>query len=332
MKKVGIVTFHDGINYGAFMQVFSLQRALEAQGYDVDVIHYKQAKFWFKEYVHFIKMNGRLLSNYKKIAKFERLQKKHLNLTSFSFDITKLMTGYDAIYFGSDEIWNINNPGFGFNPVYFGRGINSRLIAYAPSFGATQIDDKNINQVKEDLLNFDKISVRDANSHNIVEKLTGQAPRIVADPTLLVEQESLLVEPDQAEKYLLVYASSQLTVEQITQIKNYAESNNLLIISIGYKHAFAHQNFLDLDPFEWQGYLKYSQCVVTTMFHGTLFSLIYNRPLSIILTPYREAKFSTVIESCELQAALWKEGALSFNASYKFPQKLKEESLEFLKL
>ena len=332
MKKVGIVTFHDGINYGAFMQVFSLQRALETQGYDVDVIHYKQVKFWFKEYVHFLKMNGRLLSNYKKISKFERLQKKRLNLTSFSFDINKLTKGYDAIYFGSDEIWNINNPGFGFNPVYFGRGIDCRLIAYAPSFGATQIDDENINRVKEDLLNFDKISVRDTNSYKIVEKLTNQVPLIVADPTLLVEQKSLLVEPEQVEEYLLVYASSQLTVEQISQIKTYAEINNLLIISIGYKHAFAHQNLLDLDPFEWQGYIKYAQCVVTTMFHGTLFSLIYNRPLSIILTPYREAKFSTVIESCKLQSALWKGGALSFNSSYIFPQKLKEESFEFLKL
>lgn len=39
--KVGILTFHTATNYGAVLQCYALQTALEKCGYTVEVINYQ---------------------------------------------------------------------------------------------------------------------------------------------------------------------------------------------------------------------------------------------------------------------------------------------------
>ena len=41
MKKVGILTFHAALNYGALLQAFALQQALTDQGDVVEIIDYR---------------------------------------------------------------------------------------------------------------------------------------------------------------------------------------------------------------------------------------------------------------------------------------------------
>ena len=38
MKKVGILTFHDEPNYGAFLQTYALSEAVKKMGFDVEII------------------------------------------------------------------------------------------------------------------------------------------------------------------------------------------------------------------------------------------------------------------------------------------------------
>ena len=52
--KIGILTFHDGINHGAFFQAFSTYSFLKANGYDVEIINYKNKRHWFTEYRTFL--------------------------------------------------------------------------------------------------------------------------------------------------------------------------------------------------------------------------------------------------------------------------------------
>ena len=40
MKKIGIVTFHQALNYGAKLQAYALQQFLEKNGIENDVIDY----------------------------------------------------------------------------------------------------------------------------------------------------------------------------------------------------------------------------------------------------------------------------------------------------
>ena len=67
--RIGILTYHDGINHGAFLQVFSSYTELRKMGFNVEVINYKSLKHWFWEYKCFLytKHIKLLTANVKKI-------------------------------------------------------------------------------------------------------------------------------------------------------------------------------------------------------------------------------------------------------------------------
>ncbi|MBW2166434.1 MAG: polysaccharide pyruvyl transferase family protein, partial [Deltaproteobacteria bacterium] len=52
--KIGILTFHDGINHGGFFQAYSTFSLLRSWGHDVEIINYKNSTHWFKEYKAFL--------------------------------------------------------------------------------------------------------------------------------------------------------------------------------------------------------------------------------------------------------------------------------------
>ena len=188
-KRILIVTYHDGINYGAFLQVFSLQEYLTKNNYEVKILNYKSLKHTILEYFYLLKTkNINLFFNtICKIYKFKKLQKKSLNLTKRFFNIpNNIDYKYDYIVYGSDEIWNFKNDLIGLDLIYFGDKIKGKKVSYAPSFGNIET---NINipiKILKLLKDF-TISVRDINSLNIISKNLGTLPDIVLDPTFLID-------------------------------------------------------------------------------------------------------------------------------------------------
>ena len=43
IKRIGIVTYHRPINYGAILQVYALQKKIKELGVDCDVIDYRNS-------------------------------------------------------------------------------------------------------------------------------------------------------------------------------------------------------------------------------------------------------------------------------------------------
>ena len=48
-KTVGIITFHDSINYGALLQAYALQSYIQSLGFEVDIINYKNKERTFAQ-------------------------------------------------------------------------------------------------------------------------------------------------------------------------------------------------------------------------------------------------------------------------------------------
>ena len=46
MKKIGILTLHNALNYGAFLQAFALQTVLQEQHYEVKIIDLSKNRFF----------------------------------------------------------------------------------------------------------------------------------------------------------------------------------------------------------------------------------------------------------------------------------------------
>lgn len=300
MRKIGILTFHDGFNFGAFMQVFSLQQALQGLGHQVEIINYKSMYHWIREYIHIIKKNNTPIDNIKKILKFKTLQNNSLRMGNFSFEIKNINKSYDIVFFGSDEIWNVKNGFFGHNYIYFGKSFPKTIkkIAYAPSCGSTTIDAVELIGLKEELLNFTSIGVRDYNTYNIVKQLTGESPAIVPDPTFLIDHSQHIKFP-KSKNYILVY-SDKLPVMEIERIKKFAISHHKKLISVGFHQDWCDENYISIDPFEWLGYIHNADYIFTTMFHGTIFSILFNKQFSLLMDPYRTNKFGYILEYFEL--------------------------------
>jgi len=207
--KIGIVTTYDEVNFGAFLQAYSLQKTIINMGYDVEFINYKSLKYRFAEFLATYKIKNPfyLFKIILKGLKFRHaLQKMIISKKYFNiYEINK--AGYDIIIFGSDEIWNLNNCLGGIiDTYYFGNGITLKKISYAVSFGSTNyLEDKHDYIIKL-IHEFSHISLRDSNSKKIIDSLNRPDCKIVLDPTLLVEQET--TEHILKQEYIFYYCFS----------------------------------------------------------------------------------------------------------------------------
>ncbi|MGD9874778.1 MAG: polysaccharide pyruvyl transferase family protein [Kiritimatiellia bacterium] len=303
--KTGILTYHNAVNYGAFLQAYALQNYLLSEYCENVIIDYKNMRFTLNEYLCLISRRypSYTWMNYRKLAAFGDDYRK-LKLTPRCYRGKRLgKLHFDCVIFGSDSIWNYTNAMSGFDPVYFGKHVNSRkLISYAASFGPDTVGDPCPRELPELLNRFSAFGVRDTNTKAFVKELTGREAQIVLDPTFLYSFEKEMIEPRDKD-YIFVY-SVHLSREQGRDLQAYARSVNRKTISVGYYSPYCDINRACVTPFEWLGYLRKADMVLTGMYHGTLFSLHFNRPFCAIGTPYRANKIRDILQRYGLQSRM----------------------------
>jgi len=315
--KIGILTFHDGINHGGFFQAFSTYQFLKGNGFDVEIINYKNKIHWLLEYKAFLwtKNPITLILNIKKIIDFKNDQKE-MNLGTFTTDVRKIKKVFDVIVVGSDIVWNYELPFLGRDPVYFGDGLESKKwISYAPSFGAVDCETSIIpDYVVRGLKKFSHISVRDENSKCLVKKACEKDAKVVLDPTFLLDTRGMEKAIKTKDEFLLVYAYS-LRESDIKQVKGFASQNNLKVVAVGYSQPWADLNIINLGPFEWIGYFNKASYVLTSTFHGTLYSLKYKKNFITSNNKAISNKTKTILAKLGLLDRLT-EGQLNFDELY----------------
>lgn len=291
--KVGILTFHDGINYGAFLQVYALQSFLLRHGFQCHVINYKNVGFTLREYKCFLGpqmlLNQRaFLRNLTKVFRFKMAQRR-LHLTNRIFTergIAKLK--FDAVVIGSDEVWNFGTDLIGYDPVYYSGGLKAgRLVSYAASFGATKSHDDVPEELRDLLNKIEYVSVRDENSANIMGVITKKPVQTVLDPTFLVDLGAEAITPRQR-GFILVYGSFTEIMKR--QVLDYARSLGKITVAVGYDVPWCDSSLATLGPFKWLGYFKNCDSVITTMYHGMIHAILNEKEFCMFSTPYRENK------------------------------------------
>jgi hypothetical protein len=301
-KNIGILTFQDGINHGAYLQVYSLYNYIKKCGLNVEIINYKNINHWYNEYKCVLKTKDMYLffNMVRKIIAFRRSQLL-LPMGQFTFN-SKIISRqrYNTVVVGSDEIWNYEQPIVGYDLTYFGKNISAdRLIAYAASFGAVKGDEAVIpSDIFSLIMKFDKISVRDNNSLTIVEKIGRKDAFLVVDPVFLIDL-PINSAPINEKDFILVYAVA-LSIELQEEICSYAMKVGKKLISVGYFHRWCDRNIIAIDPFTWLAYFQAANCVITTMFHGTMISIKYGKQFCTLVDPYRTNKFKGIMEKLEL--------------------------------
>lgn len=301
--KAGLVTFYHIHHYGALLQAAATERAVESLGGECEIIDYyvNQNNDLFRKPtgvgsaaadVHTALHYKALRDRYQR---FERFSRDYLRISGHRFESLEELRSaelpYDLILSGSDQIWNPKIfPDGRFDPVFFGAFSTRRKIAYAPSFGVPHIPEGMEEELRSYLEQFSHISVRERQGREIVKEITGKDVPVVLDPTLLLtaEQWSAMAAPlDRSGGYILCYCISKPGA-LAPYIQRLAEETGLPVVQLCGIRQKVHPKaacVLDAGPSEFLGLFQNASYVCTNSFHGTVFSVQFQKPFFTAVAP-----------------------------------------------
>lgn len=299
--KIKTITCHDVYNSGASLQAFALQRYLESQGHEVQIIDYKpdylsnHFNLWainpkynkpvLREAYWMVKLPYRIKARARK-KPFDQFTQHYLHLTrrySSVVELRKDPPEADVYIAGSDQIWNTTLPNGTDAAFYLDFG-SARKISYAASFATPALREGTGHFVKQKLKNFDAISVREKSGIGLLNNLGYEGNQVV-DPVFLLSKEDwdallsdnhLASQPELKEPYILVYNFEPKGPISIIA-KRLAKLINCKIYSVGpYAMPYAQKNFVNNGPLDFVALIKSAQCVVSNSFHATVFAMIFD--------------------------------------------------------
>ena len=224
VKQIGIVTWFDTPNYGTTLQAYALFRILRELGYAPCLIK----RFQDPTSLRAVKDNLNALLGIRRFWKYRpdpcpakkraihRFCKEELTVRSVvtKRDLDRLLKETSLFVCGSDQLWNCHDHFRPFEFLAFAGDV--RRISYATSLGARDIPPALEEPVREYLSRFERISVRESHSVELLSRLLGRDDiRRADDPTFLLTarqwrqmaQRSAILPPQ--EPYLLCYLLKQ---------------------------------------------------------------------------------------------------------------------------
>lgn len=351
-KKVGILTFHRADNYGAALQCYALQEVIKSMGHSVEIINYKQPYIenfykpttgrqlckvlkrprWY--YGFFIK---ELKPQIAKHLKYKYFRARYLNTgTPFSY-MSETPCKYSTILIGSDQVWSLHCTG-GIDEMFFGEfpHNNCKLVGYGISGNIQSLEEVGDERLAKYCKNFDRLSFREESIKEHIENHINISGTLVLDPTLLLEKnkwEELAKNTKSKKNYVLTYFlhNKSCTPDIDILVEKFAKENGCKLIDI-----------FDVaqSPTEFLSWIKNAQYVITTSYHATIFSIIFEKQFYSIKTNNgHDARYSNLLSKLNIAeraietAELLNTGSSTIDYTKVKAElsKHKEASLEYLK-
>ncbi|GAA4413000.1 MurB family protein [Advenella faeciporci] len=317
--KIAIMTQPLGHNYGGMIQAWALQQVLKNAGHEPITIDrqvdakspaYRAARFGY----HTLQ---KILGKRKVPINLERylpdiLQHthafidQHISMSELLNSTEKLKAHfkreqYDAVIVGSDQTWRPKySPKIDNFFLDFLQGNDIKRIAYASSFGVDEWEftEEQTRRCAPLAKHFDAISVREKSGVALCKTHLGVEATHVLDPTLLVGREA----------YEALYKNKDIPERQgiYTYILDQADWKNQVVETakqVLKKPQYSNQRKTDLSKFSksnlddykmpslegWVKGFSDADFVITDSFHGTVFSIIFNKPFISLINPSRGA-------------------------------------------
>jgi hypothetical protein len=237
-------------------------------------------------------LSDQVLNRHKHFDSFYEDYFKTSDQQYFTIDELKKNPPEADVYIaGSDQIWNWENR-YGYNPVYFLQfgGSEIKKIGYAVGMSKIVDSKEARKELKEYLKSFNALALREPTGLTMLKNSGFKNPVVVADPTLLLEKEDYTLITKNIEKpkqdYVLGYFINFNNKEELnwSSIKDYLKEGDLdfkYISSEGYLESIneidGYKNeFYDIP--EWLSAYQHAKCILTTSYHGLLFSIIMRKP------------------------------------------------------
>lgn len=304
MKKVGIITFHRAVNYGACLQTYALKEALSNLGVNVEIIDYRSSDVE-GIYRQAIRKGAGIKTILKNMLTWSVQKRRNQAFLLFlenyvlrkgakSFyqpeELEALNQEYDIFISGSDQVWSplctANDKTYMLDFVKD----ESKKYSYAASFGV--VDEQYLcnEEIRQLLQSYAFLSVREQKGLEIIHSMLGEnvkkntAQHI--DPTFLLEKDkwTTLTRSVEKDKYVFIYSLS-MPSEVIEYAEKVAAEKHLQVkcFTLNNLYAMLHPTkVINGSPLDFLSYIANAEYVVTNSFHGTAFSIIFNKNFSVV--------------------------------------------------
>lgn len=320
--KISVITMHYIHNYGSVLQTYATQYLFEKAGYDVQTVDYvrpncRQENVLAKQY-KLDQQNGGIRSypvvrnvlSYKRKYYFKRCDRvfyafivKYIHLSKPYDTAESLMQNppvADVYCTGSDQMWNsIWNDGILKEHFLAYAPAGKKRIAFSTSFGRTELDKNELEITRSFIQKYDAISVREKSALDLLEQMGYRNGVHILDPTLIMTADDwvsqLSIVPKTNYRYVLTYGLND-NRELGIFARKIAKDNGLRLINIGlWWHAYFNPGrTIQLPSVEtFLSLIKYADYIVTDSFHGTAFSLNFNKQFFV----FYPGRFSTRLQS-----------------------------------
>lgn len=318
MKTI-TVTLHRAYNYGAVLQAYALQKVQESLGYDNKLLNYYEkpslfVKCFSKNPVRFVKnmvMNIIILFHLPKVKKFasqfDDFRKNHLIETKRYESIGQIQANppvADCYITGSDQVWNFDRKFNVFRFLEFGDEAIAKY-SYAASLSCYSFSWKEKSYIKERLKRFEKISVRENTISDYINSFTEIKCQRNLDPVFLLDKEEwerFAKKPRIEEPYILCYAviGNKELQNIINQIKKTTHLPVVLLQTTAIRQIKADMYIFDADPQEFLGLIQKAEFIVTTSFHGTALSIIFEKNFHTVIKSVLSERMTDLLNLLQL--------------------------------
>lgn len=312
--RIGIVTQPLSRNYGGILQNYALQQVLKRMGHEVWTISYNRftwlrwANINSKVFVHRILGHHVPFRNTPNGQRRNELPLRHFIQRHISLTIPKTIKlergilkkyNFDAIVVGSDQIWRpIYNRYIERTFLSFAKNLPLKRVAYAASFGTdkwefTKKQTKTCSALAKE---FDGISVREKSGIELCRRHLGVKAEHVLDPTLLLSAEDyteLCKDIPKREPFVFAYVLD-MTEEKVAGIKSFAQRRNLPCVIKSADTSISKDDSIE----KWLSFFRDAAFVITDSFHGTAFSINFNKDFYVYGNEGRgNSRFHSLLES-----------------------------------
>lgn len=293
MLKVGILTFHNAVNYGAVLQTYALFNFVKKMNCEVQVINYcndniEKGKCLINKNFDTLKsFLGQFIMYFfrkRQNKKFELFINNFITLSEtikIRKDLLQLNTDIDYFIVGSDQVWNYELTQS--DSVYFLDFVqdNNKKISYAASFGVENMPEEMKDLYTYFLNEFSRLGVREQQGFKILKDMGISDVYINLDPIFLLTKENwadTFTLEISNNPYILVYLieDSPDVFECAIKLAN-RKKMKIKYISISIRERYPVEYLRNVGPIDFLKLFYNAAYIFTNSFHGIAFSINFNK-------------------------------------------------------
>ncbi len=312
--KTLTVTFHHTTNYGAVLQTYALQQTILSLGHENLVLETKTSggkkkirsvRDLYLRYLSWLRRKENKVLN-KYFADFHKYRLQLTRPYASMEDLKNDPPDVDCLITGSDQVWNF---------VTVPKFIDSRLLkfgkesairfSYAASMEELRYSDEQKQRLKDALVGYKGISVREQSAKDYIESFTPYQVERVLDPVFLLSKEKwmqLAIEPRIKGPYILCYqVQSNKRMEEVAyHLKKETGYPVVSICNGSIRWMKSDYSFHDVSIEEFLGFYSQAAYIVSASFHGVAIGLVFDKPVYALVKKARANRLKEIMRLFEL--------------------------------